>query len=67
MRIEHIFELAHDKTYNKACATSEEADQPAHPHSLARVFADRLCLTQPPGYPKSEERKSLPNCVLRLI
>ena len=32
---------AHDKTYNKTCVTSENSDQPAHPRSLIRVFADR--------------------------
>ena len=32
---------AHDKTYNKTCATSEDSDQPAHPRSLIRVFAGR--------------------------
>ena len=24
-------ESAHDKTYNKTCATSQDSDQPAHP------------------------------------
>ena len=24
------YEPAHDKTYNKSCATSEDSDQPAH-------------------------------------
>ena len=42
-------EPAHDKTYNKTSATSEDSDQPAHPRSLIRVFADRMCLLQPPG------------------
>ena len=28
------FESAHDETYNKTCATSENSDQPAHPRSL---------------------------------
>ena len=27
-----------------------------HPRSLIRVFADRMCLLQPPGYPNSNER-----------
>ena len=35
-------EPAHDKSYNKTCATSEDSDQPAHPRSLIRVFADRI-------------------------
>ena len=29
-----INEPAHDKTYNKTYATSEDSDQPAHSHSL---------------------------------
>ena len=53
-------EPAHDKTYNKTCATSEDSDQPAHPRSLIRIFADRMCLLQPPGYPKQDKRESLP-------
>ena len=52
-------EPAHDKTYNRTCATSEDSDQPAHPRSLIRVFADRMCLLQPPGYPKRDKRKPL--------
>ena len=28
------------------------SDQPAHPHSLIRVFSDRMYILQPPGYPK---------------
>ena len=50
----------HDKTYNKTCATSEDSDQPAHPRSLIRVFADRMCLLQPPGYPKKYKRGPSP-------
>ena len=55
-----IYEPAHNKTYNKTCATSEDLDQTAHPRSLIRVFADRMCRLQPPGYPKGDERESLP-------
>ena len=40
-------------------ATSEDSDQPAHPHSLIRVFADRMCHLQPPGYPKKDNGESL--------
>ena len=40
-------------------ATSEDSDQPAHPCSLIRVFADRMCLLQLPGYPKSDRGESL--------
>ena len=43
------FEPAHGKTYNKTCAISEDSDQPAHPRSLIRVFAVRMCLLQPPA------------------
>ena len=56
----HSNEPAHDNTYNKTCATSEDSDQPAHPRSLISVFADRMYLLQPPGYPKRDERESLP-------
>ena len=42
-------EPAHDKTYNKTCTTSEDLDQPVHPRSLIRIFANRMCLLQPPG------------------
>ena len=51
---------AHDKTYNKTCATIEDSDQPAHPRSLIRVFANRLCRLRPPGYPKRDKREPLP-------
>ena len=47
-----LFEPAHDKTYNKTCVTSEDSDQPAHPCSLIRVFADCMSLLQSPDYPK---------------
>ena len=45
---------------NKTCSNSEDSDQPAHPRGLIRVFADRMCLLQPPGYPKRDEQKLLP-------
>ena len=51
------------KTYKKTSATSEDSDQPAHPRSLIRVFADRMCLLQPPGYPKKDKREPLVYCV----
>ena len=47
---------AHDKT-NNTSATSEDSDQPAHPRSLIRVLADRMCLLLPPGYQKRDERE----------
>ena len=56
-----IFKPAHDKNYNETCATSEDWDQSAHPHSLIRVFPDRICLLQPPGYPRKDERGPLPH------
>ena len=55
-----LFETAHDKNYNKTCASSEDSDQPAHPRSLIRVFADRMCLLQPPGHPKRDKQEPLP-------
>ena len=54
------FEPVHDKAYNRTCATSEDSDQPAHPRSLIIVFADRMCLLQPLGLPKRDEREYLP-------
>ena len=54
------FESAHDKTYYKTCATSEDSDQPAHPRSLIRVSADRMSLLQPQGYPRRDKREPLP-------
>ena len=44
-----LFEPAHDKTYNKMCATSKDSDQPAYQRSLVAVFADYMCFLQPPG------------------
>ena len=41
------------------CATSEDSDQPAISRSLIRVFADRICHLQPPGYPKRDGREPL--------
>ena len=46
-------EPAHDKTYNKICATSEDSDQPAHPRSHISL-TDRICLLLPPGLFKEE-------------
>ena len=51
-----IIEPAHDKTYNKILASSEDSDQPAYPCSLIRVFSDLMCLLQPP---KRGKQKSL--------
>ena len=30
--LDDIIEPDHDRTYNKTCATSEDSDQPVHPH-----------------------------------
>ena len=51
-----LFEPAHDKTYNKTCPTSEDSDHPVHLRSMIRVFADRMCIPQPPDYPKRDKR-----------
>ena len=37
-----IIEPPYDKTNKKACAPSEDSDQPKHPPSLIRVFAVRM-------------------------
>ena len=47
-----------DKTYNN-CVISKDSDQPVHPCSLIRVFADHKCLLQPLGYPKRDEQEPL--------
>ena len=54
------FEIFHDKTYSKTCATIEDSDQPVHPRSLIRIYADRTCILQHPGYRKRDEREPLP-------
>ena len=52
-RMEYV--PVHDKTYNKTCATSEDSDQPLHPCSLIRLFADHMCLLQPLDYSKRDK------------
>ena len=37
----------------------EDSDQPAHPHSLIRLFTDCMCLLQSQGYPKQDKREPL--------
>ena len=37
-----LYEPPHDKTNEMACAPSEDSDQPGHPPSLIRVFADGM-------------------------
>ena len=53
----YAYEPTHDKIYNKTCATSEDSDQPAHPHRLIRGFANRMCPLQPPGYQKKKDKR----------
>ena len=36
------YEPVHEISYNVVCATSKGSDQPAHTHSLIRIFASRL-------------------------
>ena len=63
-----IIEPAHDETYIKLCANSEDSDQTAHSCSLTRVFVDCMCLLQPPGYPKRDnENPCLTEWMYRLI
>ena len=38
---------------------SEDSDQTARMRRLIRVFADRTCPLQPPGYPKMDKRERL--------
>ena len=33
-----IFELGHDKTYNKTCVTNKNSDQSVHPPSMVGVL-----------------------------
>ena len=40
--------------------TTKPTVRPGHPRNLIRVFADRMCLLQPQGYPKSDKREPLP-------
>ena len=49
--LEGVNELAHDKTNKKACAPSEDSDQPGHPPSLIRVLAVRMKKAQVLSYP----------------
>ena len=39
-------EPASSKRYKLACAPMEDSDQPAHPHSLIRVFNGRFMGSQ---------------------
>ena len=43
-------------------ATIEDSAQPAHPRNVCRVFADRMCILQPLGYPNRDKWDSLSLC-----
>ena len=58
-KLEVINEPVHDTTYIKTCAISEDSGQLAHPRIPIRLFAERMCLLLPPGYPKREKREPL--------
>ena len=60
-------DAAYNKTYNITCATSKDSDQPAHLQNLIRIFADCMCLLQPPDYSKRNKREPLPFCVDVLV
>ena len=51
-----IIEPTHN---NKTFASSKDSAQRAHPRSLIKVFAYRMCLLQPPAYPKRDNRERL--------
>ena len=61
------YEPAHNKTFNKTCATSEDSAYPAHLRSLIKVFADRMCLLPPSSYLKRDKRESLQYLAILLI
>ena len=50
-------EPPHYKTNKMACAPSEDSDQPGHPPSLIRVFADRMKKALVLSYPLSAQRR----------
>ena len=45
-----------EKMYVRPCTFTEDSDQPAHPHSLIRVFAVRLMKHRILGFPKRAQR-----------
>ena len=55
----HTHEPAHNKTYNTTCAqTVNTWTQAEHPSSLISL-SYRMCLLQPPGYPKRDKQELL--------
>ena len=52
-----LFKPTHDKTNKKMCAPSEDSDQPGHPPSLIRVFADRMTKAWVLSYLLSVQRR----------
>ena len=58
LELDHFkFEPPHDKTNKKACAASEDSDQPGHPPSLIRVFAVRMKKAWVFSYPLSTQQR----------
>ena len=49
-------------TYKIACVLSECSDQPAHPHSLIRVFAEHSVGTKDSKTSSGGERNIRPDC-----
>ena len=58
-QVETLFMRQH--TTNPTIRSMRPAkSQPAQPRSLIRVFADRLCIQQPPGYQERDKQEPLP-------
>ena len=53
MRIWSLFETVQSIFYKTACAPSEDANQPAHPRTLIRIFAVRLKMLRIHAYPQN--------------
>ena len=60
-RLENVPE--NEPTHDRACATSEDTDQTAHPRSLIRDFPDRVRLLQPTNYSKRDILELLSYCI----
>ena len=56
MQFVSIYDPAHNKTYNKTCAASEDSDLPVHPHSQTRVCADGKYILQ---FPMRDDQEPL--------
>ena len=64
-KLQHsAYQLGHSFSYKIACASSEDSDQPVHPHSLIRVFAANLkMLWTPLDYSKNTIWRLSSDCV----